>query len=376
ERILAVFGLAAAAYTGYVLVLAAGFAWVRARTMVSEAVAVPSLGRVLAATVVLLLTLPLLYVLGQRVRRGGSALAAASGRLRRLAAERRYRERVAMLADVPPVAELGKAYVQWLARRTTEKVFRAGTVVVAPDDVAKVFCLVLTGEAEVVATEVVATEVVGTDVVATKVVATDATAGSGSLRTLGPGDYFPPAGLPKSRLTVRALTDVAVLRLAGDDYADRLAPLLARQAEADSRADERVELEAFALFDGLGTRDKDTLLAHLRARTCGDGEVVVAEGQPGSAFYLIRSGSVSLTRSCADGPPRLLGAGDFFGESALLHDEPHDATAVSVGETRLWELDRATFDDVVCRYFGLSNAVRDTAAAGEAARAAEALAGT
>ncbi|CAI7976607.1 putative peptide zinc metalloprotease protein [Frankia sp. Hr75.2] len=361
ERVLTIFGLAAAAYTGYVLVLAAGFAWVRAKTMVSDAVAVPSLGRVLAATVVLLLTLPLLYVLGQRLWRGGSSLVVASRRLRRLAAERRYRERVAVLANVPPVAELGKAYIQWMARRTTEKVFRAGTMVVAPDEVAEVFCLVLSGEAEVVESGANA--------------GTGPGAGS-ALPTLGPGDYFPPPGLPRSPLTVRALTDVHVLRLAGADFSDRLAPLLARRAENDTRADERAELEGFALFDGLRTRDKDTLLAHLRARSCVDGEVVVAEGDPGSAFYLVRSGAVTLTQTCADGPPRTLGAGDFFGESALLHDEPHAATATSVGETRLWELDRTTFDDVVCRYFGLSHAVRASAEADEAARAAEALAGT
>jgi hypothetical protein len=71
------------------------------------------------------------------------------------------------------------------------------------------------------------------------------------------------------------------------------------------------------------------------------GEVVVRTGDPGSLFYVIASGRVDVT---VDGTlVRELGAGDWFGEIALLHDVPRTATVRALTDVSLWTLDRESF---------------------------------
>ncbi|MES1909201.1 MAG: hypothetical protein MHM6MM_001983 [Cercozoa sp. M6MM] len=63
---------------------------------------------------------------------------------------------------------------------------------------------------------------------------------------------------------------------------------------------------------------------------------VVQQGEPGNAFYIIRHGEAEVWKS-EDGPAALvsrLRPGDFFGERALLTDEPRAAT-IQVASSRL-----------------------------------------
>ena len=69
--------------------------------------------------------------------------------------------------------------------------------------------------------------------------------------------------------------------------------------------------------------------------------VVVAEGGVGDRFYVIESGEVAVTK---DGHElRREGAGNFFGEIALIRDVPRTATVTAVTDTVLRALDRADF---------------------------------
>lgn len=71
------------------------------------------------------------------------------------------------------------------------------------------------------------------------------------------------------------------------------------------------------------------------------GTTVIAEGQVGDDFYLIESGTVSVTQQ-----GRVLreqGPGDYFGEIALLEQIPRTATVTATSDLVLRALDRATF---------------------------------
>jgi hypothetical protein len=71
------------------------------------------------------------------------------------------------------------------------------------------------------------------------------------------------------------------------------------------------------------------------------GEPVIRQGDPGEHFYVIESGRLDVA---VDGQPRpSLGAGDSFGEIALMRDLPRTASVTATTDVRLWMLDRATF---------------------------------
>jgi putative ABC transport system ATP-binding protein len=81
------------------------------------------------------------------------------------------------------------------------------------------------------------------------------------------------------------------------------------------------------------------------------GAEIIRYGDPVDArskFYLIRHGRVEVWRPTEeDGPPRKvaeLGPGEYFGEVALLMDQPRNATVRAVERVEVYTVDRATFD--------------------------------
>jgi CRP/FNR family cyclic AMP-dependent transcriptional regulator len=56
------------------------------------------------------------------------------------------------------------------------------------------------------------------------------------------------------------------------------------------------------------------------------GEVIFKKGDPGDALYIVRRGAVSIRDGAIE--LSLAKAGDFFGELALLDNEPRSADAI------------------------------------------------
>jgi CRP-like cAMP-binding protein/thioredoxin reductase len=84
--------------------------------------------------------------------------------------------------------------------------------------------------------------------------------------------------------------------------------------------------------------------AHLVA--VDKGQALFAEGDPGDAFYLLRSGMVKVAKQSGGREIVLsyLVSGNFFGETALLPDTPRTATVSTIFKSELIRLDRADFD--------------------------------
>jgi hypothetical protein len=100
-------------------------------------------------------------------------------------------------------------------------------------------------------------------------------------------------------------------------------------------------LAATSIFAPLDPPVLEQLAGRLERLTVPAGTVVVAEGEAGDRFYLIESGSVAVT---AEGRElRQEGAGDFFGEIALLRAVPRTATVTTTSDTQLWVLGREDF---------------------------------
>jgi len=79
------------------------------------------------------------------------------------------------------------------------------------------------------------------------------------------------------------------------------------------------------------------------------GTVLFEENDRGSRMFVIRSGRVRIYRRVAGNEIVLafLGAGDFFGEMALLENLPRSASAQVVEPSRLIEVDAGTFEDMI-----------------------------
>lgn len=71
-----------------------------------------------------------------------------------------------------------------------------------------------------------------------------------------------------------------------------------------------------------------------------DGELIVREGDDGNEMFVIRSGSVVISRGIGGQESVMaeLHKGDFFGEMSVLESLPREATAHAVGPTRLLAL--------------------------------------
>ncbi len=79
------------------------------------------------------------------------------------------------------------------------------------------------------------------------------------------------------------------------------------------------------------------------------GNVIFRQGDIGDKFYLIRKGScdIYIEEDGTQRQVRTLGAGDFFGEIALLTQKPRTATVAARSNTILYTLGKADFQALV-----------------------------
>lgn len=96
------------------------------------------------------------------------------------------------------------------------------------------------------------------------------------------------------------------------------------------------------IFSTLSSYEKMTVADALRVQFVESGDTILTEGSRGDDFYIIADGEVKCTRGGEEVSARL-GAGDFFGELALIHDDVRQATVTAMRKTKLLVLDRATF---------------------------------
>ena len=105
------------------------------------------------------------------------------------------------------------------------------------------------------------------------------------------------------------------------------------------------------LFAELSPQDCQEIESHMRLREYAPQQAIVREGGPGDAAFLIVSGLVAVRHrdggSGVDFMLAELGAGQMFGEMALITGSPRTASVVALEPTSCAVLDRTDFERVL-----------------------------
>ena len=114
--------------------------------------------------------------------------------------------------------------------------------------------------------------------------------------------------------------------------------------------DDQELLRTVPIFSELSEADIASLARLTSHRSCPKDTVVFFENEEGDSFFIIVDGRIKVTILGDDGREvilSVLGRGDFFGEMALLDNEPRSATAIAVEDTELLSLHRNDFQSVL-----------------------------
>ena len=87
------------------------------------------------------------------------------------------------------------------------------------------------------------------------------------------------------------------------------------------------------VLDGLKGPDLEMLSQVVERRRVPSETVICREGEIGHEFYIIRAGTVVISKRFEDEHEHVLavkGAGEFFGEIALIEDKPRTATVTAM----------------------------------------------
>lgn len=94
------------------------------------------------------------------------------------------------------------------------------------------------------------------------------------------------------------------------------------------RTNAKVELiKRVPLFSGLGRKELDEIASIADEIDLTQGKELTREGQPGREFMVIIEGDATVRKGGEE--VNRLGAGDFFGEIALIRQQPRTATVTA-----------------------------------------------
>ena len=113
--------------------------------------------------------------------------------------------------------------------------------------------------------------------------------------------------------------------------------------EAAAKKRERYDafLKNVPLLAGMDAYERSQLADALKSMEFENGAVICAEGDVGDMFYIIEEGAAVATKAGAQ--VMAYGSGDYFGELALLKNQPRAATLTAQGPTSLLVLDSRSF---------------------------------
>lgn len=119
----------------------------------------------------------------------------------------------------------------------------------------------------------------------------------------------------------------------------------------DSAQQKREKYEEFltevSILQNMEAYEKSKLADAILENWYEAGEYVITEGQEGDSFFMIMSGAAIATKTFEPGKPavevKAYQAGDYFGERALLKNEPRAANIIAKTRLQVVTLERKSF---------------------------------
>jgi len=104
-------------------------------------------------------------------------------------------------------------------------------------------------------------------------------------------------------------------------------------------------LQQVPLFSGLERGQLEQIAKSFKERTFSAGDSATTEGQGGVGFFVIEDGQATVT--IGGDEKRTLGAGDYFGEVALIDDSARSATITADTDLRCYGMTSWEFRPLV-----------------------------
>lgn len=114
-----------------------------------------------------------------------------------------------------------------------------------------------------------------------------------------------------------------------------------------------MELRNFSIFSGFSDHEVGAVAALMVEKRLSEGAAVYLEHMPGESLYLIKSGTIRISKMLGEGEEKtlvVLGPGEFFGEMALLDGSARAATARVLEVADLQILRKADFENFATTY--------------------------
>ena len=139
------------------------------------------------------------------------------------------------------------------------------------------------------------------------------------------------------------------------DFADRLVSMVDGRIKSNVAVQEASKICEYLRDAEVFSKEATATLANVADMMVVEkhpaGDTVIRQGEAGDKFYLIRSGRVDVVVEDGAGQKKIneLTEGDYFGETALLTDQPRNATIVTTAPSIFYTLSKENFRAVVDR---------------------------
>lgn len=154
-----------------------------------------------------------------------------------------------------------------------------------------------------------------------------------------PGDAFGELALlyncPRAA-TVKAKTDVGLWVLDRESFNHIVKEAAARKRDLYEDFLKRVDL-----LKDMDPYERTKVADALKTVTCEKEQIVITEGEAGNTFYIVEEGEAEAVKN--EEIVLSYKAGDYFGELALIKDQPRAATIRAKTDLKLVALDRRSF---------------------------------